>query len=114
MEPVYGCDAKGGSCINGVCAGECTISGTGWAIIGGSVAVLIAIIVGISCCCCGCSQCCRGGGGTKLVYIASARQEAAEQGYAFLGAQQDQYNPRPASPGRDLSRDPRFAKVGSA
>ena len=49
-----------------------------------------------------------GGSGTKIIYISSAKQETAEQGYAFLGAQ-DRNDPR-ASP----VRDPRFAKVGSA
>ena len=107
MEPVYGCDAKGGSCINGVCAGECTISTTGWAIIGGSVAVLIAIIVGISCCCCGCSRCCRGDG-DRVVYISNGENSRAP----FLRTQ-DHYNSR-AVAAMSTGRDPRYAKVGSA
>lgn len=127
MQPIYGCDSQNAaSCstvsipIPGVpsittCLGLCVISSTGWAIIVTSVVIVLAIIIGITCCCCGCSQCCRGGGGTKLVYIANNRQETVEQGAAFLGAQQQQYVPPSASsPGHDFSRDPRFAKVGSA
>jgi hypothetical protein len=125
MQPIYGCDSQNAASCSTVsipglpsqtaCLGLCVISSTGWAIIVVSVLIVLAVIIGITCCCCGCSQCCRGGGGTKLVYIANNRQETAEQGAAFLGAQQQQYVPPSASsPGHDFSRDPRFAKVGSA
>ena len=107
LQPVYGCDSKGGTCALDVCTGQCTISTTGWAIIGGSVAVLLAIIISIACCCCGCSRCCRGDS-DRVVYISN---NANNPDRAPFLRTQDHYNARAVAA---MSRDPRYAKVGSA
>jgi hypothetical protein len=113
VQPIFGCDANGGcATVLGVtaCTGQCSITTTGYGIIGGAVAVLIAIIIALSCCCCGCSRCCRGDGGDRVVLISNGRDESRAARAPFL-AQQGQYNQYNS---RSPRVDPRYAKVGSA